>query len=388
MHYLRNGTAAEPEGAVAGDTRDNPDGHENASRHSKLLVTLMVVLLIGVLFFVFVGLRRRASPRTSINKTSGALTMQTGSILRIEGTTEAVRSRSILSPILSGQQVGSLTITKLAHAGARVKRGDLLVEFDRQGQMRDFFDKQAEYSKLVDQVIQEQAKESAAHAKDETELLQAENDLKKAELEIQKAEILSRIDGEKAQETLEETRTTSQQLRETFELKRRAAQAAIRILEIQRDRTRQTMAHAQANAELMQIHSPIDGVVVLNTIWKEGKMGEVQEGDQIRPGQPFMQVVDPSEMQVLLLVNQQDFLPLRLGQLGKVRLDAYPELMFSGRVEQISPIGRGGSFSAKVRNFAVVFSIQGTDPRLMPDLSAAVDLDLASTFTSAQGASQ
>jgi multidrug resistance efflux pump len=148
-----------------------------------------------------------------------------------------------------------------------VKRGDPLVEFDRQAQMRDFVDKQAEYSKLVDQVAEEQAKESAARAKDETELRQAENNLRKTELEMQKAEIVSRIDAEKNQENLDEAKATFEQLRETFDLKRKAAQAAIRILEIQRDRTQQTMLHAQANADLMQIRSPLDGVVVLNTIW-------------------------------------------------------------------------------------------------------------------------
>ena len=168
-----------------------------------------------------------------------------------------------------------------------------------------------------------------------------------------------------------------QQLRETFDLKRKAAIAAIHILEIQRDRTRQTMLHAQRNAELMQVRSPIDGVVVLNTIWKQGKMGEVQEGDQVRPGVPFMQVVDPSKMEVLVQVNQEDFLSLKIGQPATVRLDAYPEMVFAGKLEQISPIARNGSFSAKVRTFTAVFSIAGNDPRLMPDLSAAVDVDSA-----------
>jgi multidrug resistance efflux pump len=251
------------------------------------------------------------------------------------------------------------------------------VEFDRQAQMRDFVDKQAEYGKLVDQVAEEQAKENAARAKDETELKAAEDSLRKAELEIQKAEIVSRIDNEKNQENLDEAKATFDQLRETFALKRKAAQAAIRILEIQRYRTLQTMMHAQANADLMQIHSPLDGVVVLNTIWKQGTMGEVQEGDQVRPGVPFMQVVNPATMQVRVMANQQDFPSLQVGQTAKVRLDAYPEMVFAGRLDQLAPIGEGGSFSSKLRSFVVIVAIQGNDPKLMPDLSAAVDVDIA-----------
>jgi multidrug resistance efflux pump len=281
--------------------------------------------------------------------------------------------------------VGTLTITKLTLAGIQVKRGDLLVKFDRQVQVRDFMDKRAEYSKLVGQVLEEQAKENAARAKDETEMKQAEDDLGKAELEMQKIETLSRIDAERAQEHLEEAKATLQQRRATFDLKRKAAQAAIHILEIQRDRSRETMLHAQANADLMQIRSPIDGVVVLNTIWKEGRIGEVKEGDQVRPGVPFMQVVDPSVMQVRVLANQQDFMGLRVGQHAKLHLDAYPELVFSGKVEEIAPIGRSGSFSSTLRTFIVVFSLAGSDARLMPDLSAAVDVDIPPQNVAASG---
>jgi multidrug resistance efflux pump len=241
--------------------------------------------------------------------------------------------------------------------------------------MRDIIDKQAEYQKLVDQVAGEQAKESAARAKDETELKTAEDNLRKTELEIQKAEIVSRIDAEKNQENLEEAKATYDQLRETFDLKRKAAQAAIRILEIQRDRTQQTMEHAKANSDKMQIRSPLDGVVVLNTIWKQGTMGEVQEGDQVRAGVPFMQVANPATMQVRVHANQQDFPSLQVGQMAKVRLDAYPEMVLEGKVDQISPIGENGDFSSKLRTFVVIVAIEGNDPKLMPDLSAAVDVD-------------
>ena len=325
---------------------------------------------------LMLALRNRHTGHGSISVSIRDNSLQ---ILRLKGTTEAVQSRSLLAPILSGQQVSSLTLVRLAPGGTHVKAGDLLAEFDRQAQIRDFMDKQAEYSKLVDQVAEEQAKEVAARAKDETELTQAEDDLRKAELEIQKAEIVSKIDAEKNQETLQEARATYDQLRETFDLKRKAALAAIRILEIQRDRTQQTMLHAQSNADLMQIRSPIDGVVVLNTIWKQGTMGEVQEGDQLEPGTTFMQVVNPAAMQVRVQANQQDFPSLQVGQVGKVRLDAYPELVFPAKIEQIAPIGEAGSFSEKLRAFAVIVSIEGNNPKLMPDLSAAFDVDMSSS---------
>jgi HlyD family secretion protein len=350
---------------------------------AAVIALVIIALIIGTL--VLAGMRARKKQSSGSGAQSSSLHIDSNRTLRLKGTTEAVESRAILAPLLAGQSVGTLTITKISQVGTRVKRGDLLVEFDRQAQLRDYIDKQADYGKLVDQVLEEQAKESAARAKDETEMKQAEDNLSKTELEMQKVEIVSRIDAEKAQEDLDEAKATLQQLRETFDLKRKAALAAIRILEIQRDRTRETMLHAQANSELMQIHSPIDGVVVLNTIWKQGKMGEVQEGDQVRPGVPFMQVVDPSRMQVQVPVNQEDFLSLRVGQTARVHLDAYPQLVFPGKLEEMAPIGRNGDFSSKIRTFAVVFSIEGSDTRMMPDLSAAVDVDVAGAGGAAGG---
>lgn len=349
-----------------------PHGHEpRPKRRAWIVLGIVAALLVATLLII---VRSRSN---SAAKLASDVATKPGEFLRLKGTTEAVQARAILAPSLAGQSVETLTIIHLTPGGTRVKQGDLLVEFDRQAQMRDYVDKQADYQKLVDQVAEEQAKESAARAKDETELKTAEDNLRKAELEIQKAEIVSRIDAEKNQENLDEAKATYDQLRETFDLKRKAAHAAIHILEIQRDRTRQTMMHAQANANLMQIHSPLDGVVVLNTIWKEGTMGEVQEGDQVRPGVPFMQVVNPSAMQVRVLANQEDFPSLAVGQNAKVRLDAYPEMVFPARLDQVAPIGERGDFSSKLRSFVVIVAIQGNDPKLMPDLSAAVDVDIS-----------
>lgn len=91
-----------------------------------------------------------------------------------------------------------------------------------------------------------------------------------------------------------------------------------------------------------------------------------------------MQVVDPSSMQVRVLANQQDFPGLRVGETATVRLDAYPDITFHGKLDQLAPIAAPGDFSSRLRVFVVIFAIQGHDPKLMPDLSAAVDVNLDS----------
>lgn len=296
--------------------------------------------------------------------------------LRLNGTTQASRSFVVLAPRLEGAQVGSMVITKLAPAGTHVKKDDVLVEFDPQAQMKDYLDKKSTFENLVSQVAQKQAEEDIARAKDDTAMKQAEDELKRAQLEVQKNEIVSRIDAEKNQEAVDEADATLKQLKETYALKRVAGKAAIRIVEIQRDRAKAAMNYAQGNAAKMIVHSPMPGVVVFNTIWLGGRMGTVQEGDQVRPGVPFMQVVDPSQMEVRVEVNQVDLRNVHQGQKAEMHLDAYPGLSLPATLEQLSPLGHQGQFAELVRTFAMQFTVQGTDPRLLPDLSAALDVDL------------
>ena len=365
-------------GSPQGPSKTETEGPRVSSRpllpSGKRILTSIAVLAVAAIVLALLShsfLARRTVASRTLSGPPGT------QLLRLKGMTSAVESRSIQAPQIAGQQVGMLTITTMVPAGKLVKKGDLLVEFDRQVQMRDFVDKQALSDDENQKVIEEQAKEAAARSKDETEISEAENSLAKAKLEMQKVELFSRIDAEKAQENLDEAEATLAQLRQTFDLKRKAAQASIRILEIQRDRTRETMLHAQANSALMQVRAPIDGIVVLNTIFKQGNMGEAQEGDQVRPGVPFMEVVDPAIMEVRVPVNQEDLLALKIGEKAQVHLDAYNDLVLPGLLQSIDPMGTPGDFSPKVRQFSATFSIEGHDPRLMPDLSAAVDVDTA-----------
>ena len=300
-----------------------------------------------------------------------------GQVIRLNGTTQASRSFVVLAPKLEGAQVGSMVITKLVPAGTHVKKDAILVEFDPQAQTKDYLDKKSTYENLVGQVAQKQAEEDIARAKDDTAMKQAEDELKRAELELQRNEIVSRIDAEKNQEALDEAQVTLKQLKQTYELKRAASASTIRIQEIQRDRALEAMRYAQGNAAKMVVHSPMEGVVVYNTIWLGGRMGTVQQGDQVRPGVPFLQVVDPSQMEVRVELNQVDVLKVHPGQRAQMRLDAYPGMTLPAILEEFSPLGHTGQFTEAVRSFAARFSVQGTDPRLLPDLSAALDLDLS-----------
>jgi HlyD family secretion protein len=87
-----------------------------------------------------------------------------------------------------------------------------------------------------------------------------------------------------------------------------------------------------------------------------------------------MDVIDPSAMRVRVKINQADVSALRLGQPANITLDSYPARTFTGRLEQLSQIGAVSTMSNRVRSFLAIFSIDGSDPHLMPDLAAAIDI--------------
>ncbi len=300
-------------------------------------------------------------------------------ILRVTGNIQAVESYGVQAPRLSGQYGGNMVITKIVKNGIPVRTGDILAEFDRQNQLKNIQDKRAEYDSFVQQIRKKQSDHSSARAADETELKGAEVDVQTARVEMRKNDVVPGYQAETNKANLAEAEAKLKQLKDTFALKREAEVAELRILEIQRDRAAMAVDYAQGNIEKMTIKSPMDGLVVLAPVSKGGRISDLQAGDEVRPGQGILMVVNPTKMQVAARVNQVDISQIFVGQAAGIRLEAYPELSFSGKVEEVSAIGIPSEYVKRIRYFPIVISIQGSNSKLLPDLTAMVDLQLEAT---------
>jgi HlyD family secretion protein len=348
-----------------------------------VLVRSAAVLGVGLVVAgtaVFLYARQPAAAAPDDGRRQGTVTVKRRDFVRgvrLSGTVEAVQSTTVAAPRLSGPTSNSLIITKLVRAGSTVSAGDLIVEFDRQDQIKNALDRRAELQDLEQQIAKREAQERAARAHDDSELSLAESAIGRAQLEMVKNEMLPKINVEKNKQALEQAQATLQQLKATYELKRRAAEADIRILQIRRDRAASAERQAAGNADRMAIRAPIGGMAVVKTIWKGNNMAEVQEGEEVRAGVPVVDIVNPTAMRVRARVNQADVNDLAVGQGVRVGLDAYPALAFDGRVTQISPLGVTSTLSPKVRTFVVLIDVTGSHPNLMPDLSASLDVTLA-----------
>lgn len=123
------------------ESSDSAAGFGSSRLPRGVIAILAAVLVVAtVLALVFAHTRSKAPGSGAQSTLAPAAAAQT---IRLKGMTAAVEARAIQAPLIAGQQVGTLTITKFIPSGTRVRQGDLLVEFDRQAQLRDSIDKQA-----------------------------------------------------------------------------------------------------------------------------------------------------------------------------------------------------------------------------------------------------
>ena len=207
--------------------------------------------------------------------------------------------------------------------GTTVKKGDLVIEFDRQQPLRNAIDKRAEWKDLEEE-IQEAGGDHPADAVDETALKTAENALALAKLETSRTRAAAHR-GREEHAQPRGRRGEAAQPSQAFALKHKAAAAELAILEVRRDRAARVRHARWRPPRRCSSVAPIDGLVVPRTIWKGGGGGEPQEGDEVWPGSQVLDLVGPSAMRVRVRVNQADLHGLGWALPARVTLDAYPD---------------------------------------------------------------
>ena len=292
--------------------------------------------------------------------------------IRVTGTVQAVKSIELRVPEIQGQG-GNVTLTRLVANGVQVKSGDMIAEFDNTSEIRAAREAAAKFDDLSHQVDQKRAEHANNVEKRLSDLRQAEADLKKAEIEIRKGPILSDIDQSKNKVKLDDAQAHVASIQRSNEAHDRADFAEIKVLELQRDRQKINVERSQRNSAKLLLRSPLNGMVALENVWRNNSMGHAQEGDQLWPGSPLIRLFDPSQMEVDVSISEADRALLTTGAKASVHLDAFPTAVFAARFDAAGPVATSG-LGVPVKTFAGRFLLEQSDPRLLPDLSAAVDV--------------
>lgn len=126
------------------------------------------------------------------------------------------------------------------------------------------------------------------------------------------------------------------------------------------------------------LYAPCEGTVLYNLQW-----GRPEEGKRVWKGDPFLDIVNLSQMVVETRVNEVDFGRIGVGQRVEVTLEAFPDRKYHGRVTHAAGIAKDRSHRRQnvlkremsgVMIFELVVEIEENDPRLRPTMTATLDI--------------
>lgn len=263
--------------------------------------------------------------------------------------------------------------------GKLVRKGETVAEFDTQYQQTRLDDQRSDLEQSERGMRTLEVQLEVSRSQNRFALQQARAVVDKARLDLRTTPVLSQIQSERLKLALEEAEAQLKQLQVEEPLRRASEAAELKQAQIQLATTRSELKRAEENVEKMRMKAPMDGMIVMQKIMAGSEFRQIQQGDQLFPGQMFMQIVDPSSMLVAASVNQADVELIRVGAKAHLRFDAYPGLVLPGKVISIGAVPRsGGNRGDFMKEIPVYLKIEKMDERVIPDLSVSADIVVAS----------
>ncbi len=348
-------------------------------RSKVVICVALSVLCLGAAYLVYGKPKAAKTPALTEAHVAVARLANIQRIMRLTGKTSARSYSNIIAPVLRGPDSGkALILMKLVKPGAMVRKGELIAQIDAQA-TQDHVDDVADSVKQGESDIRKRRAEQQVEWESLQQILRtAKSDRDKALLDAKTTVLLTDIERELLKLNVEETEARYSQLQKDLGFHKASQEAELRILDLTRERQKRHHDRHAGDLVKFTIHAPSDGLAVMQQTFRGGESGQVQEGDQVGAGQSFMKLVNPASMQVEARANQTESSDLRIGQPVTVRLDAFPGLQFRGQIYSIGALATGAWMQNNyIRTIPVNIQIDGSDPRLIPDLSAAADVLIA-----------
>lgn len=289
--------------------------------------------------------------------------------------------KSVESIVLSAPQVPNPRIVQLAENGRPVKKGDVVVEFDAAQQEQNYLERATAVKTVDSEIVQTKASHKMTDEQDGINQMTAEFNLERAKLEASKSEVISEIEGAKDRLDVGISEGELTQVHRTIDSHKVDEKADLQRLSQKKDKTVRDTDRAKSYLSKMVIRAPIDGIVnLLPNFRSSGSFGSApppfKEGDMAWTGAAIAEIPNLSAMRIELKLDEVDRGRLKLGQVGKVRVDAIPDKEFLGQLDWISPIAtinfRGPAMNDKT--FPARATLKSLDPRLRPGMSGTAEI--------------
>ncbi len=288
------------------------------------------------------------------------------------GELQAKRSEKIVGP--QGMRtvgIWQTNITDLIAEGTVVKAGEYVATLDKTELTNKMRDAQTEIDKILTQL--EQAKIDTAiemrGLRDQLVNLQFQKKEKDLQLEQSKYEPQSVI--QQAKIDLERTERDYQQLLQKAELTREKSQAKISEINTSLRLNQDKFGRLSELAGQFTVMAPKDGMVIYARSWDGSK---VTPGSQLNAWDPTVaELPDLTEMISKTYVNEVDISKVQKGQEVKLKIDAFPDRTYTGKVIQVANIGEQlKDYDAKV--FEIIIQVNESDSIMRPAMTTGNEI--------------
>ncbi len=240
----------------------------------------------------------------------------------VHSQVKALRSQTLIAP----PGAGDLQILKIATNGAKVKKGDVLVEFDASTLRQKHAQDRSAWKSTQAEIDQARAAARLKEEQDLTDSMKTRFDAEAARLDASKEEILSAIDGAEAKLKLADAERKHAEAEAKLKADRAAGAADLVSKQKKCDQAAFDVKQDEIALGSLVLHAPSDGVVVIQGNWRSaGPMSApvpFKAGDRAWPGAALIELPDPSTLRIVGRIEEADRGRLRLGQTATVRVDA------------------------------------------------------------------
>jgi HlyD family secretion protein len=136
------------------------------------------------------------------------------------------------------------------------------------------------------------------------------------------------------------------------------------------------LAYIRKQIDRCIVRAPQDGIAIhaRRRFWRQGPL---EPGVRVYEGQELFKLPDLSSMDVVVSVNESMGPQVKVGMRADVRIASLRERVFPGRVTSITPLSdvNWKEWDERVRQFTVRVRLDTTPPRLLPLMSASVEVD-------------
>lgn len=288
--------------------------------------------------------------------------VETGEIYALQATT-------ISAPAMNWR-FGNLKFVKIIEDGKYLKKGDTAVIFDPSEVQKAIFDANAdlEIAKAELQKVEAEQEQKAEELEDDLKTANIQNEISEINLDLASNE--AEIDKKKIRLDLEKAKISLKKSNEDILNQKKIQYEEINQAKLKIKQLENNLAEATTTLENLTVVCPADGIAIIKKNWSTNNKWQV--GDQTWSGSGLIDLPNLQQLKVVADISEIDISKIRLNQPVEIKLDAYSDSVYTGKVLSIANLAKSkDEKKQKVKVFPVEILVNGTSKILMPGMSAS-----------------